>query len=205
MASSPLGYSAPSAGFDAPLEMLGACHERIKGQCSTLRRLAAHVVAAGADDDARAAAHNVIRYFDSAGRHHHEDEEHDLFPALLEATAGSEPTGIRQLVDALKLDHRALDAGWQKLRPWLARIEAGDASAPAQEEIERFIDRYARHIAREERDLLPMAAQLLGPGALERIGQSMRQRRGVGPGPGLDPRPSPGFRRYPFSAESSSE
>src|SRR5512135_2009378 len=185
MPSSPLGYSAPSAGFDAPLEMLGACHERIQGQCSTLRRLAAHVVTAGADGDARAAAHNVIRYFDSAGRHHHDDEEHDLFPALLESTADSDPVGVRQLVDTLKLDHRELDAGWQKLKRWLVRIEAGEPIAPAQEEIAQFIDRYARHIALEERDLLPMAARLLGPAALGRIGQSMRQRRGVGPGSGF--------------------
>ncbi len=189
MASSPLGYSAASAGFDAPLEMLAACHERIQGQCSTLQRLAAHVVASGSDDDACAAAHNVIRYFDSAGRHHHDDEEQDLFPALLESTAASDPAGIRHLIDTLKLDHRELDAGWQQLRRWLVRIEAGDPIAPDQEEIEQFIGRYVRHIALEERDLLPMAARLLGPGALERIGQSMRQRRGVrtGTGPGANP------------------
>jgi len=186
MASSPLGYSAASAGFDAPLEMLAACHERIQGQCSTLQRLAAHVVASGADDDACAAAHNVIRYFDSAGRHHHDDEEQDLFPSLLESMAGSDPAGIRQLIDTLKLDHRELDAGWQQLRRWLVRIEGGDAIAPDQEEIEQFIGRYARHIALEERDLLPLAARLLGPGALARIGQSMRERRGVRAGTGAN-------------------
>ncbi|HOA95491.1 MAG TPA: hemerythrin domain-containing protein, partial [Quisquiliibacterium sp.] len=34
-------------------------------------------------------------------------------------------------------------------------------------------------IAREEAELLPMAARLLGDTDLERIGRAMRQRRGV--------------------------
>ena len=33
------GRNAPSAGFEAPLEMLGTCHGRIEHQCKTLRRL----------------------------------------------------------------------------------------------------------------------------------------------------------------------
>ena len=37
------GFSAPSAGFEAPLEMLSACHLRIERQCATLRRLVPHL------------------------------------------------------------------------------------------------------------------------------------------------------------------
>ncbi|MEO8347074.1 MAG: hemerythrin domain-containing protein [Betaproteobacteria bacterium] len=173
------GSSAPAAGFDAPLEMLAACHERIQAQCSTLQRLAAHFATAGSDDAARTAAHNVIRYFDTAGRHHHEDEEQDLFPALIESMAGSDPICIRQLVDSLTVEHRELERRWQTLRAWLARVEVGDAAAPQPEQIDQFVDRYEQHIAREEQELLPMAARLLDSAAVDRISQSMSRRRGV--------------------------
>lgn len=67
--------SSAAAGFDAPLDMLSACHGRIEKQCATLRRLPAHLAEHGADVDARQAAANVVRYFDTAGRDHHADEE----------------------------------------------------------------------------------------------------------------------------------
>src|SRR5262245_7979997 len=74
--------SGLSPTFEAPLEMLAACHRRIERQCETLSRLVPHLAAHGADGEARAAAAAVMRYFDTSGMQHHEDEERDLFPAL---------------------------------------------------------------------------------------------------------------------------
>ena len=71
------------AGFDEPIEMLKACHERIERQLSTLERLLPHLAANGCDGEARQAAANILRYFNEAGPHHHADEEQDLFPFLL--------------------------------------------------------------------------------------------------------------------------
>ena len=51
-----------------------------------------------------------------------------------------------------------------------------------------FVSLYARHIAREEAELLPMAARLLSDADLDRIGLAMRTRRGaVEPGQGSTP------------------
>jgi hypothetical protein len=83
-------FPALAAGTDEPLEMLSACHARIQSQCATLRRLVAHLLAHGVDAEARLAAASVMRYFDTSARHHHADEEEDLFPALIEAMAGSD-------------------------------------------------------------------------------------------------------------------
>jgi hypothetical protein len=179
MTSALPGHHAPSAGFEAPLEMLAACHHRVECQCTTLRRLVAHLAAHGADDDARAAAAAVLRYFDTSARDHHADEESDLFPALIESMAGSDATCIRGLIDALKADHRSLETHWQGLRPKLIQIVAGEAQTLSAGDVDALIALYERHIAREEAELLPMAARLLGEAALEGVGRAMRERRGV--------------------------
>ena len=179
MASDFPGLSTPSAGFEAPLEMLAACHGRIQTQCATLLRLRSHVAMFGADDAASSAIRSVTRYFDGAAHDHHEDEERDLFPALLESMAGSDAICIRQLVDSLTIDHRELERLWEILKAWLGRIEARDTASPETGEISLFVDLYDRHIAREQQELLPMAARLLGSPDLDRIGHSMRLRRGI--------------------------
>jgi len=173
------GFSAPTAGFEVPLEMLAACHGRIRNQCSTLLRLRSHVTSVGADAAARDAARGVIRYFDSAAHDHHEDEEQDLFPALLESMAGSDPVCLRELIESLKDDHRELERLWGAVRAWLAAVEAGEAAPQEGIRIDAFVDLYERHDVREEKELFPMAERLLGSEELERIGRSMRLRRGV--------------------------
>jgi hypothetical protein len=173
------GHSAPAVGFEVPLEMLAACHLRVQGQCATLRRLQPHLAAHGADPQARAAATAVMRYFDTAARHHHEDEEADLFPALLQCVAGSEATVLRELVSALRADHRALEVRWRSLRRVLEQVAGGTAATLAADEVQGLVDLYDRHIAREEAELLPMARRLLGDAELDRIGLAMRARRGL--------------------------
>lgn len=173
------GHSSPSAGFDAPLEMLAACHQRLQRQCATLRRLVPHVAAHGADTQAREAATAVMRYFDRAAVDHHADEEQDLFPALLESMAGSDAVCLRELVASLSQQHRELESHWHALRPQLQRVAAGDAAVLDAALVEGLVVANEQHLAREEAELLPMAARLIGDEALQEIGRAMRQRRGI--------------------------
>lgn len=178
---------APSAGFEVPLEMLSACHLRIEQQCSTLRRLGAHLAARGADAEARAAAASVIRYFETAANDHHADEEEDLFPALIESMAGSDAVCLRELTRGLTAEHRELEARWRRLRCALERVVASESALLEPSEVEGFVALYERHIGNEESELLPMAARLLSDVELDRIGRSMRERRG--PQGSMPPRP----------------
>lgn len=175
------GHSAPTAGFEVPLEMLSACHYRVERQCATMRRLVPHLVTRGADVEARAAAAGVMRYFDTAAQHHHTDEEADLFPALIESMAGSDAVCLRTLIDRLTADHRELDARWQRVRIALAQVVAGDGVSLPASDVAALVGLYEQHIEREERELLPLAARLLSDDALQRIGRAMRERRGVEP------------------------
>ena len=173
------GHSAPTAGFEVPLEMLSACHYRIERQCSTMRRLVEHLATHGTDLEARTAAAGVMRYFDTAAMHHHADEEENLFPALIESMAGSDAVCLREMTQALTADHRELERHWQRVRAVLERVAAGDAVALASSDVEALVRAYEQHIEREESELLPMAARLLSDESLELIGRAMRERRGV--------------------------
>ena len=172
------GFSSPAAGPEAPLDMLAACHTRVEKQCQTLTRLEPHLTAHGSDAAAREAASAVMRYFDTAARHHHADEEQDLFPALLEAMAGSDAVCIQDLTRALVTEHRQLEARWSALREKLDAIADGEVVALTPEEVADFVAGYRAHIHKEDTELLPMAARLLGDAQLQHIGQAMRARRG---------------------------
>ena len=173
------GHSAPTAGFEVPLEMLSACHHRIERQCATLRRLVDHLATHGPDQQARDAAAGVMRYFDTAGRDHHADEEEDLFPALIESMAGSDPICLREITQGLATEHREIESHWLRVRAALERIAAGESAQLASADVEALALAYERHIAREESELLPMAARLLSDDVLDDIGRAMRKRRGI--------------------------
>jgi len=163
----------PAPGFDEPLAMLRACHERIQRQCATLAKLATHLRSDGLTEAARQAAADIHRYFSSAGRQHHADEEQDLFPMLR-----AEPD-LAGLLDALARDHAEMDSLWQHLEPLLAApdtIHDLDGFARLAGE---FNAHYAQHITRENSELLPRAEQLLSIDQRHELGARMAARRGV--------------------------
>lgn len=173
------GFDAPAAGFEAPLEMLSACHGRVERQCQTLLRLVPHLAEKGPDQAAREAAQNVMRYFDNSAPHHHADEEEDLFPALLESAPQAELARLRELIAALGAQHRELEQAWRELRRKLEGICLGTMRELDAAAVQRLVDLYRSHIEREESDLLPLAARTLDTAQLDRVGRAMRLRRGI--------------------------
>lgn len=168
-----LGAAAP--GFDRPLEVLEACHDRIARQCDTLERLLAHLPAHGADIPAQQAARAVLAYFDRAAVRHHDDEERNLFPLLEEAGA----PGACELVETLSLEHEEQALLWRRLRVQLEAIEAGTSAVLDTVLAGRFIALNRSHLAFENARVLPLARLALGPAAIERLGRAMAARRGV--------------------------
>jgi pyridoxamine 5'-phosphate oxidase len=164
-----------NASFDAPLDVLHACHGRIRRQLGTLERLARHLPVAGSDADARAAARAILKYFDGAAPNHHADEEQSLFPRLV--AAASSPAAA--LVDTLARQHEELAAMWLRLRPDLAAVAAGARSVLTPALVRRVRAAYFDHIDREETELLPLAAERLDAATLATIGAEMAHRRGL--------------------------
>ena len=168
----------PGPGFDEPLEMLAACHERIEAQLATLERLGPHLEKHGCDAEAQAAAQGVLRYFDTAGRLHHQDEDDDLFPLLRGRAAAAGRPEVAAAIDELEREHETMEAQWQRLRERLDAIAAGEARL-AGEDVARFAWLYRRHMDREATAVLPFAREILDPGQRAAIGARMAARRNL--------------------------
>ena len=170
-----ISFSAHAAAptFAAPLEMLRACHGRILDQCNTLHKLQQHLDVNGCDVQAQQAAQAILRYFDTAGQYHHQDEELDLFPLLL----ASENTTAHELIKHLLEDHREMNKAWLLLCPRLQDISKRIATILEASLVASFESAYEQHIALENTQLLPLAAQLLDEQQLSALGEKMANRR----------------------------
>src|SRR2546425_659439 len=160
----------PGPGFDQPLEMLEACHERIQAQLGTLERLAPHLETKGCDAEAKSAAQAVLRYFDTSGAMHHQDEDQDLFPVLRTRAAAQARADITTAIDELVREHETMDAQWKRLRERLLAIVAGEPRLDV-EEVARFAWLYRRHMDREATAVLPFARQALDPATRAELGK----------------------------------
>jgi len=173
------GFSAPAAGFDEPLEMLHACHDRVRRSLDLLERICQRVEQSLVDQAVHSAAADVLHYFDRAAPHHHEDEEQHVFPRVL---AGCDDPAVRAIVLALQEDHIAMESQWAALRTPLAALATGhgegfDAAHLAA--ARRFCALYAQHAQTEEALVFPTASKLIDDDAKQAMGREMATRRGA--------------------------
>ena len=165
--------AAPALADERPLELLYACHERVRRFTGLAGRLATHVAEHGADEQARDAATQILRYFELSLPNHHADEEEDVFPAL----RGLNDAVLAHAIAALEAEHAMLDLLWNDVAPWLRRVAEGIVD-PAPASLARFIAAYPVHIEREEREVFS-AIERLPVAVADVIAQRMRARRGA--------------------------
>lgn len=172
-------FPKPSAGFDEPLEMLRACHERIEAQLATLERLLPHLRAKGADAEAQTAAKAVIRYFDTSGVLHHRDEDEDLFPLLRTLASARGRPEVCAVMDELEREHATMNLEWSRLRAGLDGVLHGRAEAVGEDIVTPFAWVYRRHMANEAAAVLPFAVEVLDEADRVALGKRMAARRGI--------------------------
>jgi hemerythrin-like domain-containing protein len=177
------GHRAPGAGFEAPFEMLDACHERVQRMLRLLGRLQQHLADKGWDSDAAQAAVDVMRYFDQAAPLHHEDEERHVFPPLL---ASGDPALV-ELVRRLQQDHIDMAEGWARARAVLAGLTQPPPPhwpglSPQQAAaLSGFAGLYRQHLLDEDGVVYPAAQAALPDAALRAMSADMMRRRGLDP------------------------
>ncbi len=173
---------ASRPGFEDPIEILNACHEKVRHFASLTIRLRDYLQKVGLDATATEAAARIRRYFNVAAVLHHQDEEMDLFPALLSIHDGLLSEVVRQSmvqsIQSLQSEHETLGEAWSQIDRWLQSIEAGE-TAPEPACVDLFAHAYTRHADREENEIYPFAKYLEKP-ELKRIGLNMVKRRQAG-------------------------
>ena len=176
--NSTIPFDSPQAGFDDPVEMWLACHQRVQRFVALLGRLERHVARVGADPEAVSAATSIRRYFNEAAPRHHEDEEVDLFPLLRERCAAAEAPALESL-ERIESEHLALTQMWRELDATLARIAAGKPASLDPALVARFASTYDKHIEIEEQIVLPALRRVLDAADWRAVGRAMADRRGV--------------------------
>lgn len=174
-----IDFRTPGAGFDQPVEMWLACHERVQRFAALLSRLAEHLREQGADDDAQVTAVSIRRYFNEAAPRHHEDEEVDMFPRLRERLDTAADKTLLDVLDQVEADHLEMAGLWNRLDQVLAAISRGEQAALEQSLIDRFATMYRHHIDAEERVLLPALKRVLKKNDWQAVGRAMAERRGL--------------------------
>ena len=158
-----------------PLFPLHVAHARIQRHGAALRELVRGFGDAGAASPSAAAAHAGaagVRFFDRRLAAHHAHEEQHLFPALLEAVAGSDGVCLRSIGAGLAAEHREIETRWRALREGLA--SAAPASPPQASAVEAFVALCERYTACERRELLPMAERLMSDDAIAILERALR-------------------------------
>jgi len=172
------GFSSPAASFDQPMEMLAACHDRVRRSLRLLEKIGERLEAGRVDAAVHSAARDVLRYFDQAAPHHHEDEEQHVFPRLLALDDAPLRTAVLQLQE----DHLAMEAQWARLRTPLAALAEGHADGFGTDQLtlaHDFVALYRRHMKTEETLVFPAAAAGMDDDALRGMGEEMATRRGA--------------------------
>lgn len=175
----------PDHGFDEPLGLLSDCHRRIERFLDVLINVCKRRKGGEPDADEREALQRATEYFRIAAPRHTQDEEESLFPRLRASHDPRVPPALAEL-QRLEADHdlaarRHADVERLVAR-WLAagRLEARDVEALAAA-LEELHGLYCAHIAIEDEQIFPLAAEVLTTDDVRSLGREMAQRRGLTP------------------------
>ena len=161
------------ATWNKPIEMLYACHSKVKRFCRQLSILPDYLEKHGYTQAVLIDVEQILTYFNRAAPLHHEDEELDFFPQLVKVAPQAQST-----IDELEQQHKNLHKNWNALSAQLEELISEQRQNIDEHLIERFIQGYERHITLEE-PLFEMGREFLADDVLSEMGKNMSIRRQV--------------------------
>ncbi|QLB21363.1 hypothetical protein A6B43_07430 [Vespertiliibacter pulmonis] len=161
------------ASWNEPIEMLYACHSKVKKFCRQLQLLPDYLEKQGVNQAVKNDVEQILNYFNLSAPLHHDDEEKDFFPTLIKK--------FPKAVDAVKVleqQHTELHHNWDLLEEQLLALLTGKRTNVDRELIKRFVEGYNLHISIEE-PLFELGREYLSESDLKAIGKIMENRRKV--------------------------
>ena len=165
--------------FSQPIAVLKHCHERIRKQLATLKRLQTHLSEHGANQEAQEAATGILRYFNKAAPHHHDDEEQDLFPMLTATAKDEDAEVLRRLGPEIIDEHQQMAQLWDELAAQLVVVQSGQGTNLSSDSVSLFSTLYLAHMEKEETWIAPMAKRIFSQVQMAQLGTAMQRRRGI--------------------------
>lgn len=159
--------------WDEPIDMLYACHGKVKNFCRQLQLLPDYLDKNGVNQAVKNDVQQILNYFNQSAPLHHDDEEKDFFPALIKQRPEAQTE-----VDLLEAQHIELHRNWDELSTQLVALLHGEIQQIDRELIKRFVAGYDQHIAIEE-PLFELGRAHLSQEELNSIGKIMADRRRV--------------------------
>ncbi|EGV35471.1 hemerythrin domain-containing protein [Neisseria weaveri] len=160
-----------SVTFAEPIEMLYACHGKVRRFCGQVALLPQYIEDNGCNDIVIQTVRQISQYFNIAAPLHHQDEEDDLFPLLLQYAPQA-----RTDIDTLLGQHETLHESWRQLSHEFTLMQSNSEYRPNPQVLQNFTDGYHAHLQIEE-PLFELAKQHIPPEKLAEIGQRMAARR----------------------------
>lgn len=171
------------AGFNNPLELLTDCHRRIEYFLGLLITVVKQTNGGSVDLQQREALDTALRYFRHAAPKHTLDEEESLFPRL-RLLQNKRARSVFSLLQNLSAGHDIAEELHERVELLVSRwLSDGWISPNDAQRLSKLLanltDFYEAHIAAEEQNVFPLAADLLTASELESIGSEMADRRGI--------------------------
>lgn len=161
------------ASWNEPIEMLYACHGKVKRFCRQLTILPDYLAKNGCNQAVKNDVQQILNYFNQSAPLHHDDEEKDFFPLLVKHVPEAQKD-----IDELERQHVTLHDSWTKLSEQLQALLKDERENIDVTLINHFVSGYDKHIALEE-PLFELGKQHLSELELREIGDIMSARRRV--------------------------
>ncbi|WP_150539079.1 hemerythrin domain-containing protein [Actinobacillus vicugnae] len=161
------------ASWAEPIDMLYACHSKVKRFCKQLQILPEYLAQHGVTQAVKNDVQQILNYFNLSAPLHHEDEECNFFPALVQVQPQAQSE-----VDKLESQHEVLHQNWALLSVQLEQLVAGQRTEIDSALIAQFIAGYDVHIAIEE-PLFELGRLHLAQAELAQMSEVMAARRKV--------------------------
>ncbi|UOO82729.1 hemerythrin domain-containing protein [Uruburuella testudinis] len=164
-------FDTRSVTFAEPIDMLYACHGKVRRFCEQVKLLPDYINKHGRNDIVLQTIRQISQYFNVAAPLHHEDEEQDYFPLLLQYAPEAQPD-----INELLRQHESLHANWTAVETEFDKLRNHPDYRPDTAILKRFTAGYDAHLAIEE-PLFDLGKQKIPPQKLAEIGKIMAARR----------------------------
>ena len=164
-------FDTRSTTFAEPIEMLYACHDKVRRFCGQTRLLPGYIAEHGRNDIVLQTIRQISQYFNVAAPLHHQDEENDFFPLLLQYAPEAKAD-----IDELLRQHESLHANWAAVQTEFDKLREHAGHMPDGETLARFTAAYDVHLEIEEA-LFALGKQKIPLQKLAEIGRNMASRR----------------------------